>query len=235
MLFIFSRDKRLWYIVSFAFLIAVILITVSFYLVMNKKGATKKNFKNTEIFDTLCYECEYNMQIFSNKNQNSYDVEEKYLSNDGLDNLLFNIKMENQNITYISTPNKVEIKSDLQISKFFTQEYQNSTINLNSVSTFIFLRNHIVCKEKEFEKCVFSENIQDDTILYKITLDKDCIYYSEKIGKNLNITSMELIVDRNTNLPKEYIIYGEDEKAYIDINYKNFEINSNFDMKVFDF
>lgn len=232
MLFIFSREKRLTTIILIAILVAITLIVISFYLVMGKESK-KTTRLNLSLFDLSSYYCEYNMNVFSNKNQNLYNLTETYLLKDDMDYL----KIDNftDNFTYISTPNYIGVKSKEQLSSLYLENYSNEKLNLQSLTTFILLRKHILSRNEISQSCSFIENTQDNNIIYRITIDNNCDRCKKILGENLNITLLELIVDKNTNLPIEYIVYTNDEKVYLDINYEKFEINSNFDMKVFDF
>ncbi len=234
MLFVFSKKNKLVRVILMALIVAFFLIGLSFYIIIIKKGVSIK-VPNKDLFETSKYYCEYDMNVFSNKNQNLYNVSEAYLNEEGNSYLRFDFNGENLNFSYIVAPNFIGIKSKDQINSLILKDYNNENLNLQSLSTFFFLKKHITDNVEKSEKCSLSETLQDDNLIYRISINSDCEEYKKLLGKNLGIKMFELVIDKNTNLPSEYIVYTNDEKVYLDINYKKFEINSNFDMKIFDF
>lgn len=233
MFFIFSKEKRLVRIMLLALIIAWILISVSFYLIIIKKEKINGGM-NQDLFKTTKYYCEYTMNVFSNKNQNLYKINEMYLCMDG-DYIRMDFVEGIPKFSYIITPKSIGIKSEEQISSLILKDYNNKKLNLQSISTFFYLKNHMTDENIKKENCMMTETIQDGNIIYRININSNCVMVKEMLGENLNINSLELVVDKKSNLPLEYIVYTDNDKVYLDINYQKFEINSNFDMKVFDF
>lgn len=234
MLFVFSKGNKLVRVILMALMVAFFLIGISFYIIMFKKDARTK-VSNRDLFEITKYYCEYEMNVFSNKNQNLYNVKEAYLNEEDSSYLRFDFEGGSLKFSYIVAPNFIGIKSKDQINSLILKDYNNENLNLQSLSTFFFLKKHITDKNENSEECNLSEIVQDNNLIYRININNDCDEYKKLLGENLDIKMLELVVDKNTNLPIEYIVYTKDEKVYLDINYKKFEINSNFDMKIFDF
>ena len=72
----YDRNKRLWLIMLGAVTIALCLIVISFIAVYKNP---KNNDINLEEFSSILeYKAVYKANIISNKNQNSYNIEEEY-------------------------------------------------------------------------------------------------------------------------------------------------------------
>lgn len=233
-----QKLQKLWVILFVAFSVAVFLIALSFYFIFSIKDDTSNS--KCDVFDCKFYHFKSNVTIYGNKNQNSYDIEE-YCNLD-LRKTRVNMKSQYMNYSYISTDNSFYIKSDSQILTMGDESYNNDKINILSLSTFISIYNDVKKsggKDESLNMFSIKESQKDNKVIYTITLDSKKTnsnnMYSSIINSGMNITKMELIMDKIGNKPEEYIIYSNGDKAYADIIYSEFQINPKFDEKVFSF
>ncbi|MEG2646282.1 MAG: hypothetical protein RSA08_04560, partial [Clostridia bacterium] len=106
-----------------------------------------------------------------------------------------------------------------------------------SFSTFISLYNDIV---ENNDKCFLIQIEQiDNQLIYRITFNQFneesdiCKKYDFLSFNQINFSKIELIVNKNNNLPLQYTIYDKNEEMFLDIIYNNFKINTHFDEKLF--
>ena len=245
-----QKIQNLWIILSFTFSVAVILIVFSFYAVFKRSD---ESYSKEELFTYNTYYSKYKVVTYSNKNQNTYEIEEYCLRNDSDTKFRFNTLNSDNNYSYIVTKDYFSIKSDNQINQINNLINNRYNANILSVSTFIDIYSKI---NVIIENNLFKENYgiitkveeKDSYIIYNINLtdidnlDEDSLEnsnslnaYIKELSGQMKISKLELILDKNTNIPVEYIVYTDNNKAYIDITYNEFKINSKFEEKVFSF
>jgi len=238
-----QKIQKIWIAVASALMVAALLIIISFFLVFRKSGMT--NLGKEDLFDFLSYYTKYNVVTYSNKNQNTYMMEEYCMKNDNDVKFRFNTLNKDNNYSYIVTNNTFHIKSENQISEFKNNVNISSNTNLLSLATFIELYSKI---DKMLEENTFSNNgveilaqEKDNNISYTIMFKEgnksidEISVYKEAMINGMKVSKLELILDTKTLKPIEYIVYLENGNAYVDITYEQFEINTKFDEKVFSF
>ncbi len=242
-----DKSKRLWGIILIALLVAVILIVTSFLCVFKVSNSNDKNYTKMQLFNAKTFYAEYELNVFSNKNQNKYNMKEWYV-NDG-DNYKFRIESNvgENTFTYFGTKDTLTIKSNNQLSKINLDNFTNSKANTLSISTFISLYNEIntTIENNNYSNnscCKIEEVESDEIISYIISLNFEketkndtCKICNRFRNDNMKISKFELILDKDKKMPKEYIVYNEKGETYIDILYYKFVINDNFDEKLFAF
>lgn len=240
-----DKSKRLWLIISFAFLVALVLIVSSFMLVF--KNSHKSNIeKLTDLFEVTSYYAEYQIEITSNKNINNYKVKEWYKQEDNNYKFRFETSNKNSNFIYYGDSKNICVKSDEQISTLNLSDYNNKNNNILSVSSmidFLELFNQTQKKE-EYSKnnCFKIKEIENDSVVtYEIIFlqenkcNIDCKICSKFLDNNMNIKKIEILIDKEYLLPKQYNVHYEGEQMHVNIIYNKFSINEKFDEKLFAF
>ena len=238
-----QKIQKIWIIIFLALLVAIFLIGISFFIVFNNSS---KITSNNDIFNLDSYYAKYSVVTYSNKNQNSYIIEEYCSKEKNNTKFRFNTMNKESNYSYIITNDTFSIKSNEQKNSFQNYESVQKNVNLLSISTYIDLYNNLkngdnISSNKNNGINVSIEE-KDKLISYKIKLEDKVNCLDENLNKYLNnlrdnvkVSSLELIIDKDKNIPIEYTVYREDDRAYIDITYSEFEINKKIDEKVFSF
>lgn len=229
------KIEKLWLILLFAFSMAILLIIISFYIVF---GNSKNKYINKDVFECNSYYTKFNVTVFSNKNQNTYQMEEFFCKDGQNKKYRFNTINNELNYSYIINNNKYYISSDAQISKIDNYDSLLDINNIMSLSNFIELYNYLREHQNNTKiknKIKIEENKKDNITLYRIFFE-DIKNNDEKIFEIYNIfkiSSIELTIDDNK--PIEYVIYNDNKCALFDITYIESEINKKIDEKVFSF
>lgn len=191
-------------------LICIFLIIFSFFyynFFINGNNIFKKS--NEEIIDNILnadfnYTAEANVTIYSNKNQNTYEIKQEETKEHSFLEVISDGDIKGLNLEY--EENKLILKNtELNLEKIFE--------NYNELSSnYLFLKSFI----KEYLESEETEILEDDenTIVVKITL----------LNSNKYIKYKELYIDRKTELPKKLIIKNSDKQIKVCIIYNNIEI-----------
>lgn len=242
-----DKSKKLWFIILFALLVAILLIITSFFCVFKTSNNDNQNYTKTQLFNAKSLYAEYELNVFSNKNQNKYKMKEWYVNDENDYKFRIETVTEENKFVYFGTKDTLTIKSDNQLSQINLNNFTNSKANTLSISTFISLYNeinkNIENKEYNVNDCCKIEEIEnDDSISYTISLNMEnkikentCKICSKFYNTGMKISKFELILDKEKNVPKEYIVYNENGDTYMDIIYYKFVINNDFDEKLFAF
>lgn len=239
------KNKRLWIVISIAILIAISLIVITFASVFTISDEIVKI--NKEDFINLnSYYAEYELNVYSNKNQNRYYMKEWYNKKSD-DDYNFRIETNNDgiNFTYIIANNSLSIKSDSQLNYMKLNDYIIDRKNVASISTFLELFKRIADTNNTDNKgdcCKIKVEEIDNKVNYSIILNnnsdsncKICNDYKEITYSGMKISSFELVLDKDSLMPLEYIVYTVDGKTWADIIFTKFDINADFDEKIFAF
>ena len=245
-----QKIQKLWIIMFIAFVVAVSLIILSFFFIFKNSNKDKSNI---DLFNFNSYYTKYSIKTYSNKNQNTYMMEEYCLKNSNDINFRFNTINSDNDYSYIIKDNTFYIKSDNQLGEFKNEINKKFNNNLLSLYTYIniytklneIIENNLL---NESKKIVTNVEEKDGYISYKISLNIDekenknslekeneFIKYIETIYSDMKVSMLELVIDKNTHKPTQYIVYTADNKGYIDITYEEFEFNPKIDEKVFSF
>lgn len=238
-----QKVQKIWIAIFIAIVVAISLIVTAFFLVFNQG----KNISVEDLFEFSSYYTKYNVVTYSNKNQNTYIMEE-FCMKDKNDSLKFRFNTTNDtaNYSYIVTPNSFSIKSEEQINEFNNYNHLQKNTNILSLATFIeiYLKANKIIEENNFSTSGVKIEIQqkDDIVSYNIIFedknskkDDELYKYKETLVDGMKVSKLELILNSKTKKPVEYIVYLESGNAYIDIIYDEFKINPKFDEKVFSF
>ena len=151
------------------------------------------------------------------------NYEKKYFKFEFINNL-------DEKFTYIFKDNSVEMSSNKQINIFEIKEYDFFSENLISLSTFLELYKNIELK-KDNDNKIEKNKVNDTTVLIISALDnitKD----SGIFRKNLNVSKLELILNKDNN-PIEYYVLDKDDSMILGIKYTKFNVLEKFDEKIF--
>ena len=250
-----DKSKRLWIEIIGAVIIAITLIVLSFFIITSIKKEDKGS--NIEDIGTLfnldSYYCEYNVTIKSNKNQNIYNIKEYYLSESENENIRFDFEDDKKNniMTYIISNGTCKIKSENELNQFVISEgYSLKKKNLISISTFLGLFNkvkNVVDEVKTANECIKISTVEENqrkhfNIIFEnnATGNNENIKnilndYSDIADKKIGVKKLELVIDKNTNIPTELLIYNDKNEVYIAIEYTKFIINEKIEKKLFNF
>ena len=236
------KNKRLWIVILFAIFVAITLIVITFSSVFTISDEIVKNSKE-DFMDLKSYYTEYELNVYSNKNQNKYFMKEWYMEKS---NEEYNFKIETNNdgtnFSYILANNSLSVKSDNQLNYMKLNDYIIDRKNVASISTFIDIFRKINTAEnieKKEDCCKMKIEEEDNKICYSIMLnnnsDKNCSIcsdYKEITYSGMKISSFELLLDKENLQPLEYTVDG---KTWADIIFTKFDINADFDEKIFAF
>lgn len=240
-----DKNKRLWIVISIAILIAISLIVITFTSVFTISDEIVKLNKK-DFIDLNSYYTEYELNVYSNKNQNKYYIKEWYMQKDnGEYSFRMDTNNDGSNFTYILENNSLSITSDNQLNYMKLNDYVLDRKNVASISTFLSIFRKINSSEKENIEdscCKLRIEETDDRICYKISLNSNsdenceiCNEYKDLTHSGMKILSFELVFDRDSLMPIEYIVYTIDGKTWADIIFNKFDINLDFDEKTFTF
>ena len=191
-------------------LICIFLIIFSFFyynFFINGNNIFKKS--DEEIIDNILnadfnYTAEANVTIYSNKNQNTYEIKQEETKEHRFLEVISDGDIKGLNLEY--EENKLILKNtELNLEKIFE--------NYNELSSnYLFLKSFI----KEYLESEDIKILEDNenTIVVKITL----------LNSNKYIKYKELYIDRKTELPKKLIIKNSDKQIKVCIIYNNIEI-----------
>lgn len=231
-----EKNNKLFYIVFFCFCVAILLIILSFYLV-TKASNNSKNILDYVATNSLenfkAYNLEYNLIVYGNKTINNYKLKEEYKKIDE-NNEYFKFDVsdsKNKSFTYEFTNNSLKIYSDGQLNVYEIPNYDINKVNLYSLASFLNIYYEI--KNSSCNCNNYCDYIEyDDNIILQINFNNECNdnvnlgkynYIVKNIG--ISISKLELVLDKYTLLPKKYIGYTKENKAYFEIIYNKVEIN----------
>ena len=240
--------RKISAIIIFAIIVAIALILITSISVLSQKDIIREEGSKENFFDIKSYHTKFNVKTISNKNTNTYEMEEYYLKDEaGKESFKFTTKnSDGTTIVYTISDGILSIKNEKEKSEYTLSNYLVNKENLLSISTFIELYNDMI----EYTKNNSDKNIQsfkveninkDDTIRYKITFNntkddcKICKKYEGINNTNIYVQKVELVYNTVLEKPIEYIAYSKDNKAFIDINFINFDRNIKIDKKIFAF
>ena len=186
-----------------------LIIFLFFYYIFFRNGNNIFKKSDEEIIDNILnadfnYTAEANVTVYSNKNENTYDIRIEETKEHSFLEVISDGKIKGLNLEY--EENKLILKNtELNLEKIFE--------NYNELSgNHLFLKTFI----KEYFESENTEIVEDDekTLVVKITL----------LNSNKYIKYEELYIDRKTGLPKKLVIKNSDKQIKVCIIYTNIEI-----------
>ncbi len=229
------RKKKIAISMGFAFFVAVTLLIIAFYFVF-----TNNKNENFDIFKCSSYYAKYKMKVYSNKNENEYEIEEFFKSDEKGERLKFNILNDDRKFYYMLKNNEVTIKSNVQKSSLELKQFENCNVNLFSFLTFVKMYNSVVEKNDKNVFNVIKKEV-DNELIYtvkfnNVSLDESSeFYYLKELNDKNYLSKFELKINKELNTVICYTIYKNESEIFIQINYEDFKLNEHFSEKVFDF
>lgn len=183
------------------------------------------------IFNMESYYAEFEITVASNKNTNTYKMNEWFKKDIGTKQEY--LDSEGSKVDIITTKAKTVIQNENQKNVLKMNPYITSYTNLLSINTFLDIYN------KSIEKtCCFTANSYEKVNNINMIIDNTCKNIDkcncEYLNIVKNVSKVELKLDKNTGLPLTYIVYDNDKKECISIVYNKFEINQDIENKIFD-
>ncbi len=248
-----DKSKRLWIEVILAITVAILLIISSFIIVLgvnrNKKNENSESIE--DLFSLYSYYCESNLTIKSNKNMNIYNMTEYYLKDGDSESIRMDFGKNDNMMTYIISDGVFKIKSNKELNELIISDgYNLNKKNVISISTFLSLFYNVkkIMDEESTNDEIININVVEEgtnkhfNILFNKesrgnnkNLNEIFEEYSEMINVTNGIKKIELIVDKNSNVPIQLLVYNNNLDVYIVVEYSKFIINDKIDKKVFDF
>lgn len=236
--FISNGLNKLKIIVISCFIVAGVLIAISFYIV-NRAADNCRNMADVllqdNIINPISYNLEYEIIVYGNKTTNRYKAYETYKKESEIDNEYFKIRTVNEDgvdIMYEINGKNLNISSSNSGPlTFYLEDYNVSKINLYSLSTFIDLYYNIKRIDCNCENYIY-KNETDTTYLVGINIDNSCelesglMDFRRKVKESgMDISKVELEMSKKDMKPIKYIAYDSNGKAYFEITYENVEFN----------
>jgi hypothetical protein len=215
------RKYKIYIISGIAILIAILLMYISFYIVMNKKVDIIKY--NDNFLNCKSYYLEYELTVISNKNQNTYYINEWY--KDNMFKFMFKDFLNN-NVTYIVKDNTVKISNESQINTFLINNNSFKKTNLFSLNTYANILNNYkdCCFEIEKKNINNENNIKVEEYIIKLNDEKHkkCTddFCKDFYFEGLKLNNINITIENY--LPTNILVYN-DNKLYINIEYKKVE------------
>ena len=207
----YSRILRVLFIIFLLF--SILLTTILLYnkntLLYGKK--VNLSLDNLKLID---YYAVYDMTVISNKNINTYSVEETYDSIDNKTILKFLDAIKNTVIIELKD-NTTKISNNKNIANILTQNINNNK-NISSFSTFMSILNDIDgscgCKKIVYEK--------DNEYSFHIEICNENNCKFKGFFGNIKISGLE-VTTIGSDI-KNYIIYLKNERNYSKLTVKNY-------------
>ncbi|MCX8074766.1 MAG: hypothetical protein N2749_04170 [Clostridia bacterium] len=250
------KSRKLWIVILMGIVIALGITTYTFIEVSSKDKKAEylditKILKKDNVFNMQSYHTEYEVTVLSNKNRSVYNMKEWYTQkkeSQKSDSFKFEyLNSENNPTIYILKDNTLQIKNVSELNKYLINDYIVKKENLLSISTFVHLYSKIVDQinlNKTCKCCWIENKVENEKIYSRIfftlnnakAIDCDiCKEYSAILSAGLSVYTIELVIDKKTEIPIELNIYSDKSKIWMAVTYKSFNINPKFDEKVFSF
>lgn len=183
------------------------------------------------VFNMQSYIADFEITVISNKNTNTYKMNEWYKKDIGTKQEY--LDSEGSKVNIVTKDNKTIIKNENQKNILSLNPYLTTYTNLISPKTFLDIYN----KSKE-KKCCFSAASYEKGNNMNMIIDNICVNVDkckcEYMNIVKNISKMELKLDKSSGIPLTYIVYDNDKNECISIVYNKFDINQDIDDKIFD-
>ena len=186
----------------------------------NEKDTQDYQSMQEKLINMEAYSCDATLTYISNRGENTYSIKQKAKSDGRY--YIETIKPEDFNGHKIVFDGNIIWQYNPSNEDKISISNKDKTAR-KEISIFSFLENHIKTKKANIE----TENSEDGlyTIL-EANVPSDSKYFKTE----------KLYINNNTKLPEKLIIYDEDGKERILVEYQNFEYNpkiedSNFNIE----
>lgn len=221
-------------LISVLVILSIVIYTLSMKLNISRgtniKNVIERLSGKSNILDMESYYAQLEITVISNKNTNTYSMEEWYKKDVG--NKVEYFDSSNFKVSILTLKDKAIIRNENQKNSLMITPYIVKYTNLLSISTFVKIYN-----ESLKEMCCFSANSYEKLDNINMILDNVC-----KMGEGCNcevyeivknVSKIELKLDKKTGQPLTYIVYDNDKKEQISIVYNKFDINAKIEDNIF--
>lgn len=221
-------------LISVLVILSIVIYTLSMKLNISRgtniKNVIERLSGKSNILDMESYYAQLEITVISNKNTNTYSMEEWYKEDVG--NKVEYVDSSNFKVSILTLKDKAIIRNENQKNSLMITPYIVKYTNLLSISTFVKIYN-----ESLKEMCCFSANSYEKLDNINMILDNVC-----KMGEECNcevyeivknVSKIELKLDKKTGQPLTYIVYDNDKKEQISIVYNKFDINAKIEDNIF--
>lgn len=221
-------------LISVLVILSIVIYTLSMKLNISRgtniKNVIERLSGKSNILDMESYYAQLEITVISNKNTNTYSMEEWYKKDIG--NKVEYVDSSNFKVSILTLKDKAIIRNENQKNSLMITPYIVKYTNLLSISTFVKIYN-----ESLKEMCCFSANSYEKLDNINMILDNVC-----KMGEECNcevyeivknVSKIELKLDKKTGQPLTYIVYDNDKKEQISIVYNKFDINAKIEDNIF--
>lgn len=186
--------------------------------------------KDSNVLNMTSYYAEFEITVRSNKNINTYIMNEWYKKDIGTRQEF--LDSSNTKVVILTLVNKTIIQNENQKNIMMLDEYITKYTNVLSINTFLNIYS-----EYKNKKCCFSANSYEKVNNINMILDNTC-----KMGENCTcsvkdiveqVSKIELKLDKNSGKPLTYIVYDHNKNECISIVYNKFDINADINDSVF--
>lgn len=197
--YILTFDFKVKAIITLSVLLAIMIISYSFYIICIK-DEEKKIDAIDSILNINEYEAKYRLRVKSNKNENEYEiVENANLLEDKYEYLLDNeikIQIDKDKSTLLNQ----------KINKSFEYDIQNKYNNFVSLASIIKYLNSY-----------------KDTKITKVECDSNVQYKIDITDLFLDITKIDILVDSSCKI-NEIKMYNKDSNVVYHLLYDSFKV-----------
>lgn len=203
------NKKHVYILISVLIVItAYIAYVVKDSSVPNKESKAGLLFDGKKPVNITSYYINSNITVNSNKNSDTYIIEEWYKENVGQ---LFKIKdAVGSTVKYLLKNKHLTVYNEKQKNILEILEYNNQELNILSFNTFVKIYNENILNKRNDIKVINNKN---NTIIYVV------------YNKNIYISSLELRINRKVGKIIDCTIRDIHGKDKIIITYNKVEIN----------
>ncbi len=203
-------DTKVKILVIICVLIALTIISYSFYYICIKEKETIAEPQKIEsietMLDVLCYEAKYDVVVNSNKTENKYSVSE----NVDFENQTYDMVIDEKLSISINSENTSIKKQNMEYEYFTFNNGEILKNNAISFSTIIDCIKKISCNEIEGN---IKRIEQDDKYIYQILTDKN---YIEKVKRT------DIVVQKENCKITEIKMYNSEENELYTMIFESF-------------
>lgn len=201
--YILTFDFKVKVIITLSVMLAIIIISYSFYIICIKDEVQIEEKKIDAIEDILGineYEAKYKLKVKSNKNENEYEIVE-------------NANLVDDKYEYL-LDDEIKIQIDKNISTLLNQKINKSFEynNQNKYNNFVSLAS--IIKYLNYNK---------DTKITKVECDNNTQYKIDITDLFLDIAKIEILVESGCKI-NEIKMYNKDSNIVYDLLYESFKV-----------
>lgn len=198
---------------SFFILISIILVGCSSKISGEEYATIQEKFINMK-----SYSCNANVTFYSNKGENTYNIIQQakkdgkyFIKTNAPEDVKGNVIVYDGNLVWQYNP---EMDSKISIG-------DKDKMERKEICLFTFLENHIKSKDVTLE----TSKVDDSMYL---------ILEAKIPQKNKYFSSEKLWINNKTKLPEKLVIYDEDNKERVKVEYIEFTYNPQIEDSEFD-